>query len=84
MISQNQFCDINKRKETKIRKRYNQVPHLTQDTTWESNKNTINITINSEELSPFPGSNEHTQKHENHKTQNTNEPQKKYRLGTVS
>ena len=24
-------------------KRYNQVPHLTQDTTWESNKNTINI-----------------------------------------
>ena len=29
------------RKTTKIRKRYNQVPHLTQDTTWESNKNTI-------------------------------------------
>ena len=25
----------------KIRKRYNQVPHLTQDTTWESDKNTI-------------------------------------------
>ena len=22
----------------KVRKRYNQVPHLTQDTTWESNK----------------------------------------------
>ena len=34
------------RKTGKIRKRYNQVPHLTQDTTWESNKkNTINITI---------------------------------------
>ena len=32
------------RKTTKIRKQYNQVPHLTQDTTWESNKNTINIT----------------------------------------
>ena len=29
------------RKEAKIRNRYNQVPHLTQDTTWESNKNTI-------------------------------------------
>ena len=27
------------RKEAKIRKRYNQVPHLTQDTTRESNKN---------------------------------------------
>ena len=26
------------RKEAKIRERYNQVPHLTQDTTWESNK----------------------------------------------
>ena len=31
------------RKTAKIRKRYNQVPHLTQGTTWESNKNTINI-----------------------------------------
>ena len=31
-------------KTAKIRKRYNQVPHLTKDTTWESNKNTINIT----------------------------------------
>ena len=25
---------------TKIRNRYNQVSHLTQDTTWESDKNT--------------------------------------------
>ena len=32
------------RKATKIMKRYNQVSHLPQDTTWESNKNTINIT----------------------------------------
>ena len=37
----------------KIRKRYNQIPHLTQDTTWESNKNTMNITNNSQEVSPF-------------------------------
>ena len=29
---------IKVRKTAKIRKRYNQVPHLTQDTTWESNK----------------------------------------------
>ena len=36
------------RKEAKIRKRYNQVPRLTQDTTWESNKNTINITNKSQ------------------------------------
>ena len=38
----------------KIRKRYNQVPQLNQDTTWESNKNTINITNKSQEVSPFP------------------------------
>ena len=37
----------------KTRKRYNQVPHLTQNTTWESNKNTINITNKSQEVSPF-------------------------------
>ena len=39
---------------TNIRKRYNQVPHLTQDTIWESNKNTINITNKSQEVRHFP------------------------------
>ena len=29
------------RKQAKIRNRYNQVPHLTLNTTWESDKNTI-------------------------------------------
>ena len=33
--------------------RYNQVPHLTQDTTWEGN-NTIDITNKSKEVSPYP------------------------------
>ena len=42
------------RKTAKIRKRYNQVPHLTQDTTWESNKNTINITNKGQVDRPFP------------------------------
>ena len=42
------------RKAAKIRKRYNQVPHLTQDTTWESKKNAINITNKSKEVIPFP------------------------------
>ena len=41
------------RKTAKIKNRYNQVPHLTQDTTWESNKTTINITNKSQEVSPF-------------------------------
>ena len=41
-------------KMAKIRKRYDQVTHLTQDTTWESDKNTINITNKRQEASPFP------------------------------
>ena len=44
------------RKMAKIRNRYNQVPHLTRDVTWESNKTTINITNKSKEVSPFPAS----------------------------
>ena len=31
------------RKKAKIRNRYNQVPHLTQNTLWESDKITINV-----------------------------------------
>ena len=41
MISISQINDDTKvRKAANIRNRYNQVPHLTQDTTWESDKNT--------------------------------------------
>ena len=43
------------RKKAHVRNRYNQVPHLTQDTTLESNKNTRNHhTQVSQEISPFP------------------------------
>ena len=39
---------------TKIRNRCNQVPYLTQDTTWESDKNTRkHHTEESQEVSPF-------------------------------
>ena len=37
-----------------IRNRYNQVPHLTKDTTWESDKTLINISNKVQEFSPFP------------------------------
>ena len=37
------LCLNKVRKTAKIRKRYDQVPHLTQDTTSASNKNTIKI-----------------------------------------
>ena len=40
---------------TEIRNRYNQAPHLIQDTTWESDKNTIKRHLQeSQESSPFP------------------------------
>ena len=44
------------RKTARIRNQYSQVPHLSQDTKWESNKITLNITNKSQEVSPFsPG-----------------------------
>ena len=70
------------RKMAKIRKQYNQVPRLTQDTTWESNKNTINITNKSQEVSPFPAGNHKAAMNRcksmrNTRHKNKNDPQKK-------
>ena len=53
-ILSSQINSMKVRKETKIRKRYDQVPYLPQDTTREINKNIINITNKSQEVSPFP------------------------------
>ena len=50
-----------------IWKRYKIVPHLAQDTTWESNKTTINITNKSQGVSPFPAGDH------NHITQKANQ-----------
>ena len=41
-------------KEAKIRNRYNQVPHLTQDTVRENDKTQENITYKRAKRSPFP------------------------------
>ena len=63
--------------EEKITNRYNQVPHLTQDTTQEIDKDRIkHHTQESQEVSPFPAgdhkaSNEQTRKHDKHETQIT-------------
>ena len=47
------LCNV--REQSKIRKGYNQVSHLTQDTTWERDKNTRKRqTQESQEVSPFP------------------------------
>ena len=68
------------RKTPKIRKRYNQVSHLTQETTWESNKNSINIINKSQEVSPFPAGDHKAAMNRRESMRNTNDPQRKYRL----
>ena len=67
------------RKRAKIRNRYNQVPHLTQDTNGKVTYSQLDITNESQEVSSFPAGdhkasiNRHTRKHRN----NMNGPQKK-------
>ena len=68
-----------------IRKRYNQVPHLTQDTTLGSNINTINTNNKSLEVSPFPVGDKTAEMNRRKSIRNTRhkktiDPQKKYRL----
>ena len=78
------------RKNAKIRNQFSQVPYLTQDTVWESDKNTTTRHIQeSQENSPFPAGDHNTARHrqDNMAKTNTNkkkDPRMKYRLGTVS
>ena len=47
--------DIKVIKGALIRNRYNQAPHLSQDTTWVSSKTHLNIINESQKVSHFPG-----------------------------
>ena len=77
-------------KGAKIRNRYNQVPHLTQGTNGKVTNAQLDTTNESQEVSPFPAGdhkahiNRRAQRHSKHKKKNIKDPQKKYRLGTVS
>ena len=75
-------------KGVKIRNRYNQVPHLTQDTNGKVTKSQPDTT---KEVNPFPAGDHkaHTNRHThkgiaNTRQKNIKDQQKKYRLGTVS
>ena len=63
------------RKWTKIRNRYNQAPHLTQDTDGNVTTVQLDITYESQEVSPFPAGdhkaliNRHARKHNKNKTE---------------
>ena len=46
------ICKV--RKRAKIRNRYNQAPHLTQDTNGKVTTSQLDITNESQEISPFP------------------------------
>ena len=45
---------VKSKKDCKDQESYNQVPHLTQDTTWKSDKITIRHHQQDQEVSPFP------------------------------
>ena len=79
------------RKRAKIRNRYNQVPHLTQDTNGKVTTSQSDITNQSQEVSPFPSADHKTSINRRTRKQNKkldrnniNDPQMKHRLGTVS
>ena len=62
-------------KGAKIRNRYNQVPHLTQDTNGKVINSQLDTTNESQEVSPFPAGDHkahiyrHSQRHSKHKTE---------------
>ena len=72
-------------KGAKIRNRYNQVPHLTQDTNGKVTNSQLDTTNESQEASPFPAGdhkahiNRRTQRHSERKT----EKNKDYKRSTA-
>ena len=78
------------RKATKKKKKKKK-QHLTKDTNGKVTNSQLDTTNESQEVSPLPAGdhkahiNRHPQKHSKHKTEkNIKDPQKKYRLRTVS
>ena len=69
--------DFKGKKWDKIRNRYNQAPHLTQDTNGKVTTSQLDITNESQEVSPFPAGdhkasiNRRAQKHNKNKKEIT-------------
>ena len=68
-------CYMKVSKGAKIRNRYNQVPHLTQDTNGKVTNSQLDTTNESQEVITFPAGdhkahiNRHAQRHSKHKTE---------------
>ena len=78
---------IKVRKRAKIRYRYNQAPHLPQDTNGKVTTSQLDITNESQEVSPLPAGdhkasiNRRTRRHQKkHDRNNIYDPQRKHRL----
>ena len=77
VFEKNASVDGNVSKGAKIRNRYNQVPHLTQDTNEKVTNSQLDNTNESQEISPFPAGdhkahtciNRRTQRPSKHKTE---------------
>ena len=72
-------------KGAKIRNRYNQVPHLTQDNNRKVTNSQLDTTNESQEVSPFPAGDlkaqdAHKDIANTRQNKNIKDPQKKYRL----
>ena len=81
--------ECNVRKRAKIKNRYNQAPHLTQDTNGKVTSSQLDITNESKEVSLFPAGDYKasiniTKHNKNQGRNNISDPQKKHRLRTVS
>ena len=69
------WVQIKVSKGAKIKNRYNQVPHLTQDTNGTVTNSQLDTTNESQEVSPFPAgdqkahTNRRAQRHSKHKTE---------------
>ena len=80
------------RKRAKIRIRYNQAPHLTQDTNGKVTTSQLVVTNESQEVGLFPAGDHKAStnrsgmkaQRKNKNRNNINDPQKKRRLGTVN
>ena len=78
-------------KVAKIRNRYNQVPHLTQDTNGKVTNSQLDTINYSQKVIPFPAGDPEAQINRRaqniantRQNKNIKDPQKKYHLGTVS
>ena len=84
---QNINYDMKVRKRAKIRNRYNQAPHLTQDTNGKVTTSQLDITNESQEVNPFPAGyhkaliNRRARKHKKEEDRNNiNDSQKKHQV----